>query len=188
MLIVGRAVAGIGTSGIQNGAFTIIAGLKPMPKRPALIGITMGVAQLGLVIGPLIGGALTQYTTWRWCFYINLPCGALVAALLAFVRIPEQMPKSNPIAVFKELHHKLDLVGFVLFAPAVIMLLLAVQWGGNDYPWGSSVVIGLFVGAGVTALVWFGWDWYKKDAAMVPISMVKRLNVWTGCLTYGYGL
>jgi len=70
MLIVGRALAGMGTSGIQNGTFTIISGLKPIHKRPALIGITMGVAQIGLVLGPLIGGALTEYANWRWCFYI----------------------------------------------------------------------------------------------------------------------
>jgi len=186
MLIVGRAVAGIGTAGIQNGAFTIIACLKPMHKRPALIGITMGIAQLGLVIGPLIGGALTEYTSWRWCFYINLPCGGLVAALLAFVSIPEPSPKPKPLDALKRLHRILDVVGFVLFAPAVIMLLLAAQWGGNSYAWDSPVVIGLFVGAGVLGLVWLGWDWYKKDDAMIPLSMARQLNVWSGCLTYGF--
>jgi MFS family permease len=63
MLIVGRAIQGMGTAGLQNGAFTIISAATPLAKRPALIGICQGVAQLGGVIGPLIGGALTQYTT-----------------------------------------------------------------------------------------------------------------------------
>jgi len=67
MLIVGRAVAGMGTAGLQNGAFTIIAACVPLHKRPALLGLCQGIAQLGVVFGPLIGGALTQYTTWRWC-------------------------------------------------------------------------------------------------------------------------
>lgn len=67
MLIVGRAVAGMGASGIQNGAFTIIAQSVPMQRRPPLTGLVMGLSQLGLVMGPLIGGALTEYTTWRWC-------------------------------------------------------------------------------------------------------------------------
>ena len=67
MLIVGRAVAGMGGSGLTNGALTIITASVPLKKRPALLGGLMSVAQLGTVLGPLIGGALTQYTTWRWC-------------------------------------------------------------------------------------------------------------------------
>ena len=67
MLIVGRAVAGMGGSGLINGALTIIAASVPLKKRPALLGGLMSVAQLGTVLGPLIGGALTQYLTWRWC-------------------------------------------------------------------------------------------------------------------------
>jgi MFS family permease len=71
--------------------------------------------------------------SWRWCFYINLPPGAIVAALLIFSRIPEgEVVKPRAMEVVKDLHNKLDLVGFVLFAPSVMMLLLAVQWGGNE--------------------------------------------------------
>jgi EmrB/QacA subfamily drug resistance transporter len=186
MLVVGRAVAGIGTAGVQNGAYTIVANCVPMHRRPALIGIAQGVAQFGLVIGPLVGGALTDSSaTWRWCFYLNLPCGAVVGALLFFVRIPEPVAKPKPLEVLKDLHNKVDLPGFVLFAPACIMLLLAAQWGGNTYDWNSATIIGLFVGSGILALIWSGWNWYKKDAAMIPLSVVRRRHVWTGCVTYG---
>jgi MFS family permease len=67
MLIAGRAIAGMGASGIQNGAFTIVAQSVPLHKGPPLMGLVLGISQLGLVMGPLIGGALTEYTTWRWC-------------------------------------------------------------------------------------------------------------------------
>lgn len=186
MLIVGRAVAGIGTSGIQNGAFTIIAECVPMAKRPALIGMVMGISQLGLVVGPLLGGALTQYTTWRWCFYINLPIGALVFAALFFVHVPTQVPKAKASTVWSSLHKKLDLIGFTIFAPAAIMLLLAVQYGGNQFAWNSSTVIGLFCGAGITVIVFLAWDYYKGDEAMIPLSMLRKKIVWSGCLVYGF--
>ena len=146
----------------------------------------MGIGQLGLVSGPLIGGVLTQYATWRWCFLINLPIGGLVAALLLFTHIPEQTPKPPPRQVLRELHKMLDLPGFAIFAPACVMLLLPIQWGGNQYPWNSSIVIGLICGAGATFVVWFAWDYYKKDAALIPLPMLRKQHVWASCLVFGF--
>ncbi|KAK8042411.1 MFS general substrate transporter, partial [Apiospora phragmitis] len=186
MLIIGRAVAGMGGSGIVNGAFTIIAGCVPMPRRPPLIGFASGVAQLGLVTGPLIGGVLTEHATWRWCFYINLPIGGLVLALLAFTHVPDEVPKPPPMSVVRTLPATLDIVGFAIFAPSAIMLLLALQGGGNAYAWNSSQIIGLFVGAGATFLAFVAWDHHKGDDAMIPFSIIRQRHVWASSLTYGF--
>ncbi|TKA69191.1 hypothetical protein B0A55_07076 [Friedmanniomyces simplex] len=186
MLIVGRAVAGMGTAGLQNGAMTIISASVPLHKRPALLGICQGFAQLGLVFGPLIGGALTQYTTWRWCFYINLPAGGLAAAILLVTRIPDAYTKPPPMEILRNFHRKFDLFGFALFAPAMVMLLLALQWGGNVYPWKSATEIGLFCGFAGNILVWLGWNWWKKDDALIPVSMAGRTTVWSGSLVLGF--
>ncbi|KAL4982879.1 major facilitator superfamily domain-containing protein [Aspergillus falconensis] len=184
-LIIGRAVSGMGTSGLINGALTIVAGAAPIHKRPTLLGIMMGFSQLGLVVGPLVGGAFTTYTTWRWCFYINLPIGGLVAILLVFTRIPEQRKKAPALSVLKTLHRTLDLVGFALFAPAAIMFLLALEYGGNEYPWNSSRVIGLFVGAGATALVFLGWEYYKGKEAMIPFHLLTVRIAYASYLSTG---
>ncbi|KAL4757869.1 MDR family MFS transporter [Aspergillus foveolatus] len=184
-LIIGRAVSGMGTSGLINGALTIIAGVAPIHKRPTLIGIMMGVSQLGLVLGPLVGGSFTTYTTWRWCFYINLPIGGLVAILLFFTRVPEQRRKPPALSVLPTLHKTLDLVGFVLFAPAAIMFLLALEYGGNEYPWSSSRVIGLFVGAGATALVFLGWEYRKGKEAMIPFHLLTIRIAYTSYIATG---
>ncbi|KAL4783342.1 major facilitator superfamily domain-containing protein [Aspergillus varians] len=172
MLIIGRAVAGMGSSGMINGSLTILAGSVPMHKRPALIGIMLGLSQLGLVLGPLVGGAFTTYTTWRWCFYINLPIGGLVVILLAFTKIPEQRRKRPALEVLPTLHNTFDLIGFTLFAPAAIMLLLALEYGSSEYPWKDSRVIGLFCGAGATAIVFLIWEYHKGRDAMIPIHLI----------------
>ncbi|KAK9314833.1 hypothetical protein V1524DRAFT_415869 [Lipomyces starkeyi] len=180
MLIVGRAVAGMGTSGILNGAFTIIAGCVPMAKGPTLLGFVMG-AWPGH--GPLDWRALTQYTTWRWFsisgFYINLPVGGLVAVLVAFVHIPDQIPKPKFTSAIRTLPAKLDLIGFALFAPAAIQLLLALQYGGTQFRWNSSQIIGLFCGAGGTFISFLAWDYHKGDAAMIHFSMIRKRIVWS---------
>ncbi|KAL3433976.1 major facilitator superfamily domain-containing protein [Aspergillus tetrazonus] len=184
-LIIGRAISGMGTSGLINGALTIIAGLLTVLFVAALIGIMMGVSQLGLVLGPLVGGSFTTYTTWRWCFYINLPFGGLVAILLIFTRVPEQRRKPPALSVLPTLHKTLDLVGFVLFAPAAIMFLLALEYGGNEYPWSSSRVIGLFVGAGATALVFLGWEYRKGKEAMIPFHLLTIRIAYTSYIATG---
>lgn len=67
MLIGGRALAGLGAAGLMNGGLNIISNATPLEKRPLYTGIMIGIGQLGLVTGPLIGGALTEHATWRWC-------------------------------------------------------------------------------------------------------------------------
>ncbi|KAK3292403.1 major facilitator superfamily domain-containing protein [Chaetomium fimeti] len=172
MLIAGRAVAGIGSAGLISGGLTITASAVPLEKRAPLTAMLMGVAQLGIAIGPLLGGAFTSYTTWRWCFYINLPIGGLLALGLLFLPIPDQYSKPSPWPLLRRLHLELDLLGFALIAPACFQLLLALSWGGSKFAWDSSVIIGLFCGAGATGLFWAAWDWYRGDEALIPFSII----------------
>ena len=73
ILIVGRAISGVGSSGIITGATTMTAATVPLSKRTFIIGISMGCLAVGQTLGPLIGGLLTTYVSWRWCFYMYVP-------------------------------------------------------------------------------------------------------------------
>lgn len=77
---------------------------------------------------------------------------------------------------------ELDLVGFALFAPAVTMLLLAIIWGGNKFPWKSSTIIGLFCGAGATAIVFALWEVRRGEKAMIPPRIIRKQLVISGCV------
>jgi hypothetical protein len=118
-------------------------------------------------------------------FYVNLPIGGLVAVLLAFSHVPIQTTKASAMSALRTLPAKLDLVGFAIFAPAAIQLLLALQYGGNKFAWNSPQIIGLFCGAGGTFIAFLAWEYYKVDAAMIPFSMVRKRTIWASCLTYG---
>ncbi|OHF04572.1 efflux pump [Colletotrichum orchidophilum] len=187
-LIVGRAVAGIGGSGIMNGALTIVSASSPIHKQPLMVGTMMGLSQMGIVCGPLVGGAFTQGASWRWCFYVNLPIGALAAVLLLTIRIPDH--RSPEIASgqtrLKTIVSKLDLTGFLLFAGFAIMIELALSWGGSDYPWSSPTAIGLFCGAGVSLAIFVAWEHRVGDDAMIPGSVACRSEVWSASLYLGF--
>ncbi|KAL3293558.1 MFS toxin efflux pump (AflT) [Colletotrichum asianum] len=139
--IVGRAVAGLGTAGIFSGSLVILAFAMPLRHRPAIFGVFGGLWRISSVVGPLLGGAFTDKVTWRWCFYINLRGGHGGDILL---------PAYHAACRGRIL--RLDLAGTAAFFPAIAMLLLALQWGGADYAWDDSRIIGLFVGAGASGL------------------------------------
>ncbi|KAI8957603.1 MFS general substrate transporter [Daldinia sp. FL1419] len=178
MLVIARAISGVGGSGILNGSSTIIAATVPIAKRSFLNGIILGCFAVGQAAGPLIGGALTQGLTWRWCFYINLPLGGLVVFLFVFVvRLPvSRLSEKNTSLLERVLD--LDFVGFVIFASASIMFLIGLQWGGTEYPWNSPNVIGPMCG-GVVAFIAVGfWFVYKGDSALLPPRLLRsRISI-----------
>ncbi|KAG4419149.1 hypothetical protein IFR04_007745 [Cadophora malorum] len=185
MFIVGRTIAGIGGSGLATGGLTIISACVPLEKRATYVGFMMSVGLLGTVVGPVMGGILTQYTTWRWCFYTNLPMGAVVALCLLLIHIPDIRgdPSSKPKHTFTSLFYDLDITGFSIFAPTVVMFLLALQWGGVEYPWKSATVIGLFCGSAGLLVVFLAWENKKGDEAMIPLAMVSKRVVWSATLS-----
>lgn len=112
-------------------------------------------------------------------FYINLPIGAALTVLLVLFRIPEPTTKPPPRQILGTAIKSLDLPGFFLISPAAVMFLLALQYGGTGHPWGSSVVIGLLIGAAVTFLLFLAWEYQQGDRAMVPFAMIKKRIVWS---------
>ncbi|KAI0885866.1 putative MFS transporter [Annulohypoxylon maeteangense] len=188
MFTIGRAFAGMGASGILNGSLTIWTASVPAERLPVLQSTLVAIGQLGVALGPLLGGALTQFTTWRWCFYINLPVGAVVGALLPLIRIPEMTEKQGLNIIRNgSLIRILDLVGFAIFAPAAVMFFLALEFGGNRYAWDSSQVIGLLCGAVVTFAVFLAWEWKKGSEAMIPFALLRvRIQCCASLLMFAF--
>ncbi|KAK0652690.1 major facilitator superfamily domain-containing protein [Cercophora newfieldiana] len=190
MLIVGRIVAGAGCSGILSGALAMVTAGVPMAKRPGVIGTAMGISQLGLILGPIIGGVLTQKTTWRWCFFCNLPAGPVFALPLAFIIIPDKHLEKGVLnsGVLPFVRDKMDILGLLLLGPSAAMLLVALQYGGNQFPWGSPTVLGLLCGAvGTFALLMFVEHRKGKDA-ILPLWMISRRIVWCSCLVMAFSV
>ncbi|KAB8074925.1 major facilitator superfamily domain-containing protein [Aspergillus leporis] len=176
VLIVGRAIAGIGVAGIFSGALVIISMTVPLPKRPLVFGMFGMVWGIASIAGPLLGGAFTDGVSWRWCFYINLPIGGISIAVIIFIlRLPSKTEFSGtPIL---QRIKELDLIGASLLIPAIVCLLLALQWGGNKYPWSNSRVIGLFVGFGLMIILFSISQIKLGDRATLPPGILKRRSV-----------
>lgn len=182
MLIVGRAIAGIGAAGCFTGAFCIVAVSSPLVKRPFYIGILQSTFGIATIIGPVLGGAFTEHATWRWCFWINLPIGAVtILSLLFFFKPPMRDSIKGP-SVLRRLQN-LDLLGAILFAPAIIMVFLALQWGGTEYPWKSATIIGLFIGGAGVGVVFALWQIRKGDDAMIPPRLICERTMFFSCFS-----
>ncbi|MCJ1399410.1 hypothetical protein MMC11_002612 [Xylographa trunciseda] len=183
-LIVARAIQGWGCSGSLGGSVLMINYVAEPKKRPMLIGLWMGVFMCSTIVGPLIGGAFTTEVTWRWCFWINLPVGGPVVALvLLFFRIPKHI-KPVP-ATWKEIILQLDLLGFSLLLTSLVCFTLALQWGGQTKPWSDGSVIATLVMWVVLTIAFFINEWLQGSYAMVPLSLLAPRITWTNAL-YGF--
>ncbi|KAI1143044.1 putative MFS transporter [Hypoxylon sp. FL0543] len=174
MFIAGRAIAGVGASGVASGGLTIVITISDTKKKPLNMGIASACFILGLILAPVVGGALTERATWRWCFWINLPAGTVTLLAMFFFFHP---PPVQQIESVTQRLRSLDLVGCIMFIPGIFMVLLALQWGGAKESWNSATIIGLFVGSGVLLLIFTAWEIRKGDDAMIPGRVVGRRTV-----------
>lgn len=115
-------------------------------------------------------------------FYINLPFGGVTLLTLLLIRIPENIGQTKNRLTLKESIIRLDPIGFILFAPSCIMLLIALQWGGSKFAWNSSTIIGLFVGSALTFIVFLVWENIRGDTAMIPLSMLRQPIFFSSCV------
>jgi EmrB/QacA subfamily drug resistance transporter len=162
-LIGARALQGIGGGGLAAGAFTIIADIFPPRERGKWTGLIGAIFGLSSVIGPTLGGYITDHYTWRWVFYINVPVG-IVALIVAAFALPN---------IKRDVAGKVDWLGSATMAAAVIPLLLALVWGGTKYAWGSSQILGLF---GIFLVMTPIFIWVEKLAAdpILPLRLFKN--------------
>ncbi|KAE8387971.1 major facilitator superfamily domain-containing protein [Aspergillus alliaceus] len=155
--IAGRAIAGLASAGVFSGCMLIIIPMIPLHKRPMFQGMFGSVFGIASVTGPLIGGALTTSATWRWCFYINLPIGAITMLFLILIWDP---PKSNdePASIGTHLK-RLD------------------PWEWSTYPWNSGRIIALFILFGVLILLFATVQILKPETATIPARVVTQRSM-----------
>ncbi|PGH27422.1 hypothetical protein AJ80_00900 [Polytolypa hystricis UAMH7299] len=182
----GRVVAGLGFAGIVAGVLVIVCLTVPLHMRPLYGGMLGSLEGLAMVSGPLIGGALTQHVSWRWCFWINLPIGfALSSAFLIFFK-PPRVASPEKLSI-KSLIVRLDISGGLMFSGSVVCLMLALELGGTTYSWGDGRIIALLVIFAVS-LVFLGFDQHrKKENATLPTRFWRR-RAFIACLSYGFCL
>ncbi|RFU33982.1 hypothetical protein B7463_g2370, partial [Scytalidium lignicola] len=178
--IFGRAIAGLGAGGVQQGSLVLIVYAVPLAKRPQYQGLFGAVYGISSIIGPLVGGAFTSNVSWRWCFYINLPFGAVVFLFIFFLlHISSHAGSQNSLS-WKEKLEQLNIEGVLTLLPGVVCLCLALEWGGFTYSWSNRRIVALLI-IGIVLLIAFVLiQVWRQKTAMVPPHIFIQRSIFTG--------
>lgn len=164
VLVVGRAIQGVGGGGLGALAMTVIGDVVAPRERGQYQGYISGMWGIASLAGPIVGGILAQKLHWSMIFWINLPLAALAIAVLN-----APLKKLPPVRG----RHRLDLPGAGLLILATISLMLVLTWGGSRYAWTSPPVIGL---SSVSLLFWvlFSLRIRLCDEPILPMEVLKN--------------
>jgi EmrB/QacA subfamily drug resistance transporter len=163
-IIIFRGIQGIGAGVMMANAFTVIGDIFPPAERGKYQGFMSAVFGLSSIVGPTLGGYITDTLSWHWVFFINVPLGLVVILLFAFF-----FPNFRP----DNLKHSIDYPGLVLLILTVVPAMLALSWGGVEYPWSSPQIIGMFVFSAV-ALVLFIFAEKRGIEPIIPLSLFRN--------------
>ncbi|KAJ2400042.1 hypothetical protein GGI23_002287 [Coemansia sp. RSA 2559] len=172
VLIFGRALQGVGGAGLVALVFIIISDVTTEAERPAFMGVLGAVWSIASVIGPVLGGVFSDKVSWRWAFLINLPIsGVVFIIVVVFLRLPQ------PHGSLREKLKRVDLLGSLVLIGAVVMLLLALTWGGKTFPWKSARIICLLIFSFLSLGLFLLIEWKTPADPTVPIPLLRNRNV-----------
>jgi EmrB/QacA subfamily drug resistance transporter len=160
-LIIFRGLQGIGGGVLVSSSFIIVGQLFPPRERGKYMGLLVSMFGLASVLGPAVGGLITDHLSWRWVFYVNLPLGAVACALVVIL-----MPRLPPLTD----HKQIDYQGTVLLLLALLPLFLALTWADTEYPWLSVQIIGLLLLSALMFLLFFSAE-RKAVQPILPLSL-----------------
>lgn len=161
-LIAFRALQGLGGGTLMSMAFATIGDIFTPIERGRYQGYTGAVWGVSSVVGPLVGGFLTDHLGWRWVFFVNLPFAVLAFAIIArHVRAMRKVGGGG-----------LDPIGSVLLVVFVVPLLLALSWGGSTLPWTSAQILGLFA-ASLVFGVGFVWRQLATTRPILDLRLFR---------------
>jgi EmrB/QacA subfamily drug resistance transporter len=183
-LIAFRAIQGLGAGTGIALVFTVVGDIFPPAERARWQGIFSAVYGFSSVVGPTVGGWLTDHgpllgnlvtdaTRWRWVFYINLPIGIVALAAL-LIYLPTNISVRSSRYTGWAAVRRIDFLGAALASAATICLLLGLTWGGDQtYDWSSAQVIGTLVAAGILYIVFFIVERFAAEPVL-PLDLFRN--------------
>jgi EmrB/QacA subfamily drug resistance transporter len=163
-LIIYRAFQGIGFGVMSALGFIVIADIFPPEERGKYMGLMSGVFGLSTIIGPTLGGYLTDALSWRWCFFAPIPIGVIIVIIFIFM---------FPQLKAGETRYRVDYGGVVTLTLFVAPLIMALTWGGVDYAWNSPVIIGTLAFS-VVMLVVFILIEARAEEPIIPLALFRN--------------